>query len=76
MVLLTGAGGGIGLETAKAFICMGAKVIIAEFDKQRINNTENILKNQFGNHSAEFYPIDLSDEKQMKGTLRKLEGAF
>ena len=36
VVLLTGAGGGIGLETAKAFIYMGAKVIIAEFDKQKM----------------------------------------
>ena len=43
VVLLTGAGGGIGLETAKVFIYMGAKVIIAEFDQQKMNDAENIL---------------------------------
>lgn len=31
-VLLTVAGGGIGLEVAKAFAYMGAKVIITEID--------------------------------------------
>ena len=30
LVLLTGSGGGIGFEAAKAFAYMGAKVIIAE----------------------------------------------
>ena len=36
VILLTGAGGGIGLEAAKAFGYMGAKVIIAEIDKQKL----------------------------------------
>lgn len=65
VVLLTGAGGGIGLETAKAFVYLGAKVIIAEFDKQKLTYAEKILTNQFGNNPTEFYQIDLSDEKQI-----------
>ena len=35
IVLLTGAGGGIGLEAAKAFAEMGAKVLIAEIDREK-----------------------------------------
>ncbi len=31
-VLITGGGGGIGLEASRAFSYMGAKVIIAEID--------------------------------------------
>lgn len=65
VVLLTGAGGGIGLETVKALVYMGAKVIIAEINKQKLVQAENILTNEFGKTSAVFYEIDLSDEKQI-----------
>ena len=36
-VLLTGAGGGIGYEAARAFAYMGATVIIAEIDDEMGN---------------------------------------
>ena len=65
VVLLTGAGGGIGLETAKALVYMGAKVIIAEIDKQRLTYAEKVLTNIFGKNSVEFYEIDLSDRKSV-----------
>ncbi len=35
IVLLTGAGGGIGFEAAKAFVELGAKVLIAEVDQEK-----------------------------------------
>ena len=65
VILLTGAGGGIGLEAAKAFSYMGAKVIIAEIDKQKLASGENTFITKFGENSADFYEIDLSDEKQI-----------
>ena len=65
VILLTGAGGGIGLEAAKAFGYMGAKVIIAEIDKQKLASAENSFITKFGENSADFYEIDLSDEKQI-----------
>ena len=34
-VLITGAGGGIGLETAKYFAVMGAKVLILEVNEEK-----------------------------------------
>lgn len=37
IVLLTGAGGGIGFEAAKAFVEMGAKVLIAEVNQEKEN---------------------------------------
>lgn len=76
VVLLTGAGGGIGLETAKALIYMGAKVIIAESDQQKMNDAENLLRNQFANHSAEFYQIDLSHEKQIYRLVSYIEEKY
>lgn len=65
VILLTGAGGGIGLEAAKAFGYMGAKVIIAEIDKQKLASAENSFITKFGENSADFYEIDLSNEKQI-----------
>lgn len=65
LILLTGAGGGIGFEAAKAFAYMGAKVVIAEIDKEKGTNSEQYLNSTFSGHLADFYEIDLSDEKQI-----------
>ncbi|WP_315121580.1 SDR family NAD(P)-dependent oxidoreductase [uncultured Clostridium sp.] len=64
-VLLTGAGGGIGFEAAKAFAYMGAKIIIAEINCEKGVNAENHINNHFENKLAEYYEIDLSDEQQI-----------
>ena len=65
VILLTGAGGGIGFEAAKAFVYMGAKVIIAEVDKEKGVNAEQYLNSTFSGNLAYFYQIDLLDEKQI-----------
>lgn len=76
VVLITGAGGGIGLEAVKALVYMGAKVIIAEIDKQKLTFAENILINIFGENCAEFYKIDLSDEKQIYDMVSYIEEKY
>ena len=65
VILLTGAGGGIGFEAAKAFVYMGAKVVIAEIDNKKGTNAERYLNSTFSGDLADFYEIDLSDEKQI-----------
>ena len=64
VVLITGAGGGIGLETAKYFAIMGAKVIILEVDKEKGKYAE-IAINSICKNSAEFYNIDLAEENSI-----------
>ena len=64
IVLITGAGGGIGFETAKCFAAMGAQVIILEIDFQKGKRAEKQINSLSGNR-AEFYQIDLADESSI-----------
>ena len=61
VVLITGAGGGIGLETARCFAVMGAKVIVLDNDREKGERAEAALRAIPG-AVADFYYIDLADE--------------
>lgn len=61
IILITGAGGGIGLETAKKFAYMGAKVIIADIDKNKGKYAETEI-NELYAYSTEYYYINLENE--------------
>lgn len=60
-VLITGAGGGIGFETAKNFAIMGARVLILEINEELGQQAEQQI-NRLCPGSTVFYPIDLGDE--------------
>jgi NAD(P)-dependent dehydrogenase (short-subunit alcohol dehydrogenase family) len=64
IVLITGAGGGIGFETAKCFAIMGAKVIILEIDKEKGESAERTI-NSIYKDRVEFYNIDLAEENSI-----------
>ncbi|WP_346939785.1 SDR family NAD(P)-dependent oxidoreductase [uncultured Clostridium sp.] len=76
VILLTGAGGGIGFETAKALVYMGAKVIVAEIDKRKMLYAQSTLDNIFGKNSVEFYEIDLSDENQIYALVSHVKDKY
>ncbi|MGN9161924.1 SDR family NAD(P)-dependent oxidoreductase [Clostridium sulfidigenes] len=76
VILLTGAGGGIGFETTKALVYMGAKVIIAEIDKRKILCAQSALDSIFGKNSVEFYEIDLSDENQIYALVSHVKDKY
>jgi len=64
-VLLTGGGGGIGFEAAKAFAYMGARVVIAEIDRSTGEQAEGFINHLFEEPLAMFYRVDLSDDLQV-----------
>lgn len=66
VVLVTGGGGGIGYEACRAFAYMGAKVVIAEINAVKGKIAQKLINDEFGNN-ADFYQIDIADEKQIDG---------
>lgn len=62
VALVTGAGGGIGYEAARALLWLGAKVVIAEIDVSKGKQAEGSLNAEFGNGSALFVKTDVGDE--------------
>lgn len=61
VVLITGAGGGIGLETAKCFAVMGAKVVLLDIDREKGVRAEAAVRSIPG-AVADYYCIDLAEE--------------
>ena len=61
IILLTGAGGGIGFEAAKAFVEMGAKVLIAEVNQEKGEQATTYINRQYHN-AADFFPVDLANK--------------
>jgi len=64
-VLLTGAGGGIGFEAARALVWLGANVIIAEINKDKGFKAEKAINEELNTNRALFYEINIEDEKQI-----------
>lgn len=64
-ILLTGGGGGIGYETARALVWLGADVIIAEINEEKGTFAAQRINNELNTGRAHFYKIDLSIEEQI-----------
>jgi NAD(P)-dependent dehydrogenase (short-subunit alcohol dehydrogenase family) len=65
-VIVTGAGGGIGYEAARALLWLGANVIIAEINKLNGQKVELTLEEEFGKERVLFVTTDVGDEKSVK----------
>ena len=64
LVLISGAGGGIGFETAKYCAIMGARVILLDIDRKKGERAQKTIESICPGHS-EFYEIDLADENSI-----------
>lgn len=76
LVLLTGGGGGIGLESARSLLWLGAKVVIAESDRKRCEAAAKALENEVKSGNAFVAEADISDEKSVAWLCRVVESKY
>jgi NAD(P)-dependent dehydrogenase (short-subunit alcohol dehydrogenase family) len=65
VAVVTGAGRGIGYETAKALVWLGANVVIAEIDDKNGKTAEEAINEEFGAGKAFFVKTDIGSEKDI-----------
>jgi len=65
-VIVTGAGGGIGYEAARALLWLGANVIIAEINQPNGLRAQETLDTEFDRHRVSFIRTDVGDEASVQ----------
>jgi len=66
VVIVTGAGGGIGFEAARSLLYLGARVVIAEIDAKSGRHSESQLAAESASDRVMFVPTDVSDERSVQ----------
>lgn len=75
-VIVTGAGGGIGYEAARALLWLGANVVIAEINQQNGRKAEVELEKDFGMDRVLFVHTDVGDEASVQNLYNLSTIAF
>jgi NAD(P)-dependent dehydrogenase (short-subunit alcohol dehydrogenase family) len=68
-VVITGAGSGIGRETAKRFAKEGSTVIVTDIDVEGGEETVTQIEEE-GNGTAEFHEVDVRDYEEVEASLQ------
>ncbi len=71
VAIVTGAGRGIGYETARSLAWLGANIVIAEINQKTGQNAQRNIQNEFINNEIEFIQTDVGNEGSIKN-LKKL----
>ena len=66
VILITGAGGGIGFEAARALAYLGADIVIAEIDEDKGKWAQNAINEELRSNKVTFFKIDITDDEQVQ----------
>ncbi len=75
-VIVTGAGGGIGYEAARALLWLGANVVIAEIDQQNGSKAAESLAKEFNCDRVLFVHTNVGDETSVENLYRRSVAHF
>ena len=69
VAIVTGAGSGIGKETALLFLEHGAKVVLADINKETLEETFEIIQQKKLDSNARISVVDVSSENDIEGMI-------
>jgi NAD(P)-dependent dehydrogenase (short-subunit alcohol dehydrogenase family) len=75
-VVVTGAGRGIGYETSRALVWLGANVVIAEIDEKNGKAAQDNIHKEFGGEKAFFVKTDIGSEKDIDQLAQAAQERF
>lgn len=76
VVVVTGAGGGIGFEAARALCWLGARVIIAEIQRAKGQTVVIQLTDEFGSGAATYVHTDVGSERSVRRLAQRAARAY
>ncbi len=76
IALVTGAGGGIGFQTARSLLWLNASVIIAEIDRKSGKLAEKVLSKAFGKSRVRFIQTDIGQQASVRRLVRQVRNQF
>lgn len=76
VVVVTGAGGGIGFEAARALLWLGTRVVVAEVDRRKGRLAAARLVEEWGPGAALFVRTDVGSERSAARLARRAIRAF
>ena len=72
VAVVTGAGRGVGLETARALAWLGAHVVVAEIDEVTGAEAERLVRAELGEKTATFVQADVGDESSLAALVTRV----
>ncbi len=76
IAVVTGGGGGIGFETAKCMLALGAKVIIGEVDSAKCDLSRALLSKEFDNSDFDVIELDVGSEESVDSLSSLLKNKY
>lgn len=76
VVVVTGAGGGIGFEAARSLLWLGASVVVAELDVNAGREAEARLGAEWNAARVAFIPTDVGDEASVRRLVQSTDDRF